>query len=592
MGLGDTISNILLQFKGDTRDLRKELKKLDKAQKASAKAQIADIDARNSALDNQIAFLGKLTLGFGAVVGAVHSARVASDRFAAHSRLTFAAGQADLEGMQRASRGLIKEMDLLQIAAALQNGSFEVSNEQMRIATKAMIALRNQGNDFAEVQREVTRALVEGNTEGLKKFGVLAKGASDTQEGFNAAMRAFNDLAQTAEANMDMVGDSALRMRTSADQLWDSIVVGAGNAVEAVANLVFTVAGLEDELDRAQASAQRNAMMVARRLAAQDAAAEHRRRSRASARAFVGSPEFQNFVGDVGGALMPLVKAVGKDLDTLGQRILKIVDGKTKFKVEELITDRFDARNVVLPPQPTSAIGRAQSGETGIGLGTPGVLGSADVRFSQFEAIGQLKADRQGSFQRFLATARKDADALEKTAQAVGNLNENMAIATSTANAFASASTQAIQAWLDGSKSLGKAIKEAFAETLRGLGFEMAARALFHGAMALGSLAFGRTEAAATHGIAAAKFAGGATAALGMSALLGGFSGGGATGTQPLPSGARGQTRGISDGGMNQTFLVMNSPFDDDPRAARQRMQRSFRRGQQERGPGTAIIAA
>lgn len=68
--------------------------------------------------------------------------------------------------------------------------------------------------------------------------------------------------------------------------------------------------------------------------------------------------------------------------------------------------------------------------------------------------------------------------------------------------------TAGFEAWIDGSKSVGQAMKEALHGFAKQLAGEALLQALRHGAYALGSLAFGDPRGAAQHGIAAAKWAG------------------------------------------------------------------------------------
>lgn len=81
----------------------------------------------------------------------------------------------------------------------------------------------------------------------------------------------------------------------------------------------------------------------------------------------------------------------------------------------------------------------------------------------------------------------------------------------------------AVEAAISGEESIGKAFKKSAAAALKSIALQSTVRALYHGAMALGSLAFFDGRGAGMHAAAAAKF-GLAAAAAGIgSAALGGF---------------------------------------------------------------------
>src|SRR6266545_4269012 len=95
---------------------------------------------------------------------------------------------------------------------------------------------------------------------------------------------------------------------------------------------------------------------------------------------------------------------------------------------------------------------------------------------------------------------------------------------------FQGAFGSAVAAAIDGSESIGKAFAKASAAGLKSLAVEYAVRALGEGAFAISFFAFGDGKGAATHNLAALKFAAAAAAAGVGSHVLGSLAGGGGGG--------------------------------------------------------------
>ena len=99
----------------------------------------------------------------------------------------------------------------------------------------------------------------------------------------------------------------------------------------------------------------------------------------------------------------------------------------------------------------------------------------------------------------------------------------------------------AVDAAITGNESIGKAFAKATAIALKSIAIESTARAVFEGAMALGSLAIYDSAGAAKHGLAAAQYAAAAVVAgVGAAALgsaSGAFSPGGGGGGPSTPAG-------------------------------------------------------
>lgn len=124
----------------------------------------------------------------------------------------------------------------------------------------------------------------------------------------------------------------------------------------------------------------------------------------------------------------------------------------------------------------------------------------------------QVERNTQSWNERLAAAREKRTSFLESTFGPIEEFNlYGKAFETLTGGV-----TSAMDAWITGSASATDAIKAFLAETIKGLAIQMTVEAIKHGAYALGSLAFGDAKGAASHGMAAAKFAAGAVIATGL----------------------------------------------------------------------------
>ena len=202
-------------------------------------------------------------------------------------------------------------------------------------------------------------------------------------------------------------------------------------------------------------------------------------------------------------------------------------------------------------------------------------ISTLEVYNDTAERAAQLTERLYASFEK-----RRQASFLEKS---FGKIEEFNAYETAFGT-LNSAVQSSMSAWIDGSVSLGDAIKKGIGTALASLASSMAVEALKHGAYAIGSLAFYDYTGAARHGAAAAAFGAGAAAAaaaareLGTSANASSASASSATGTSASSGASGGGGGGDSTGnGAGATgergrdvIYVYGDPFAND--SPRQRM--------------------
>lgn len=587
MALGVT-SDILLSVKADTRDAKRKLRDLAGEEKKLAKEFIESQERRNARIDKQIALLGKLALGVGAAAGAFATLSAAAEAYGKRQQLVAASAGIDIGKVQAAARGLISETEALTLAAASQNTAWEVSQAQLETAAKAMISLRNQGNDLEEVQRRVTQAIVEGNVEALRPMGIVLRGTTGEVETFRKVMEALEAEARKTSAGVDLAGDSAARARVTFRDFWDGIVDGAGAAADATVSWAAQTIDLIGETASALVDAQDVFELVGLSDAAADrasAAASLRFQRRIDARRGARAAREERFRGfQAAAAANPL------DLVAVAERF-----GKEWVKAGEEIAKRSEDRQARGRGRPIKAsiLTVEQQMRVDTLLAVKASLPSIDAPGGggAIERLGG-QVSEPGSFQRFLEGARSDADRL---VDSFDRMPASLEAASTAFNAFAAVSQQAFEAWISGNEAASMSFRDFIAGVLRGLASQMFAKSLFFAAEALAKLIPGPTfdpGGAAVAGKTAAAYAAGATVVGALGRQFG--AGGGGTqsgGRAGLPAAAVGAGGGTAPQTSSQTFIVNSNPFDDNPREARRRLSRAFDRAREERGgTGTAII--
>ena len=128
-------------------------------------------------------------------------------------------------------------------------------------------------------------------------------------------------------------------------------------------------------------------------------------------------------------------------------------------------------------------------------------------------------------------------------------------------------------AWIDGSESLGDAVRKSIAGSLRAYAIEMSGMALVAGAYALYHLATGNIAKAGAYGLSAVKYTAAAGALGYMAKELGG---GGSSSVASSAAGVGG--RGPSNDNRTSAVVIVGDPLgDDSPRERQRRTRRAMR---------------
>ncbi len=183
--------------------------------------------------------------------------------------------------------------------------------------------------------------------------------------------------------------------------------------------------------------------------------------------------------------------------------------------------------------------GQAAAGAKGLEglLGAAGRIGGA-LDSALGGAGGALSLFGGGARDKTEATTEKLQEMLGDRASAVGSAYD----------ALSSGIMAAVDAAITGSDSIGKAFAKAASAALKSIAVESTGRAIYHGALALGSLAFGDVKGAGLHAAAAAKFG---LAAVGTGVLAAGLGSLGAGGGASAGAGGGGASVGGGFGGQS-----------------------------------------
>jgi len=185
-------------------------------------------------------------------------------------------------------------------------------------------------------------------------------------------------------------------------------------------------------------------------------------------------------------------------------------------------------------------------------------------RFADAQMVQDIEAGRS-------AMAKQEKQSfLERT---FGKLEEFDAYAAGF-DTLKTAVQSGFAAWIDGSESLGTAIKKSIAQSLGAYAVEMSGRALVAGAHALFNLATGDLPGAAAMGLSAAKYA---AAAVALGALAKGLGGGGSGSSVAASAAGVGGRPNAAPTPQSGVVIVGDPLSDDSPRERARRVRRAMR---------------
>lgn len=231
MGLGDLISKVLVEVKGDTSDLKAKLKDLQGVEKERTKALIDGIEQQNRGYDSAIKTLGHVGLALDTIGKAYDAAKDAMKTYGETLRLESATAGINIGKLNDAFGGLINQHDLMTLAAQTNSGVLKLNQGQMETLGQAAIALKNRGFDLEESLKKLTDAAVKGKVEGLDDLGLSIKSGASNAETLRNMMTELNKVIRESGTATNNEADAVKRLSVE----WENATTKAkGYAAQAI----------------------------------------------------------------------------------------------------------------------------------------------------------------------------------------------------------------------------------------------------------------------------------------------------------------------------------------------------------------------
>ena len=533
--MADAEATGLFKVRADTSQAVKSLGSLDSAWGKIGKT-----------VDTVAVGLGKFNLALGGIERAVGAFKAGIDIIRdvdAFHKLERAVPVKIFEQLDEVTGQLYKKQDLLRFATKALNSDFKFSTTQMGDLLGAATALSAQGyGPMEQISEKLVKSIAK-NGEGLDEYGIIldktkpkidvakealaklhgiAESGTISEESRTIAEvdRAFEDMAMTLKENVVPILVQIVGLVHDTITGWDDMLGGLERKQARAAQRVA-----EDNLERARTGQAFQA----------DLAAANTQRAEDDYLYLTGGRSYSD---------ADYANAVTGGLGAPQRSAIRGGPGKSAGGVLPVyITNAREVGEHVVDPFSTT--------------------GEGDFGGSAWDssALASLEAqqNRRGDL---YANAQFDNDAGgDRLSRIKNQLGDTSTAAGAAYATLAGGITAAVDAAITGSDSIGKAAAKASAQILKSLAIEATGRAVYEGALAIGSLAMGDAKGATLHGLAAAKFA---AAAAGLGVLSAGLnaaaSGGGASagGASAAPGGGFASSRGGSSGGEGGMTVVVN----------------------------------
>lgn len=550
-------ATVLTTYKADASDMRREMKKLRGEQRKLMKDMIEETEKQNRKLDDTIKKWASFTAAIIAVGKAWDFAKESIAVYQTNSRLAAAAGSTDIEALKRASKGLIRETDLLRLAAADQTSQMKLTQGQMENVVSTMARLINEGRNAEEVIRDFTQSVSEEGSEQLGKFGLEVVGAGKGVQSFNRlisestrlgkdwSLAAGSEMAQAAVTWDDAVDNLAHSFGQLANEL--------APVISGLARVISLLGSIPDMWDRALSGDRTHAEeleTVRKDIRKKERAQRFARRGQ-SGRLSDTFGNLGELVSDPLAGMDVLTSVGGPSLSQLRQREAELqalmrgdaIDRQINAGVQSglvglanLDAATRQALRQARAPSPAGA-GRGRgaartfapslagpgldhtfTGDPTFGFGAGGLpdLGGLGGHVGLVEA-DEARRQRQAEFRGQPAPSHikgVTAGKLKDILQTAGHFQGASELISGAAGA-------AFSAWVTGSSSAGEAVKKFAGQFLLSKASMLAGEAVSSAVMALVSLGMGSPAAAQHFGKAAGMAAVGSATLLGMAKAMG-----------------------------------------------------------------------
>ncbi len=237
MGVLDIAASAIFSFKGDTSDLKAQIKSLQGAERELAEQQLAAAEARNKQFDDWKKSLDSIQSTFGQLKQVGDTLWDGFKSKQKEVRLETAAWGVDVDKLSAAFGGLKTRMEVLEFAARANHSAFALTNEQLQVAAAAARRLEEDGYNGAEALNAITTALTTGRTRGLEPYGIMMHGTGETVtmvgdkmtsftkklENSREAFSQLKEFAAGAGKGMGAFGEDADRAAVQFKDAWEEV---------------------------------------------------------------------------------------------------------------------------------------------------------------------------------------------------------------------------------------------------------------------------------------------------------------------------------------------------------------------------------
>lgn len=526
---------MLIKLKADTSQAKSEIKKFRGEEKKAAEARLKEIDEHNKKLDSNIAAWGKVAGAVAAVGAAALAARASVDAYFTNMRAQAAGAGANIDGLRKATNGLVEDTDLLMSAGKLMNGTWKLSQKEMEKVYQGMMAARKlTGVEMPEALRMFSEAISKGTTEELKKFGIVAKDK-------NELLKEMDRLYKQVGGNARVTGDDVLATGVDFKNAMDELKTSIGQIVIAMKPLLEVITGIArkaNELIQAAGELRKEAVDdLSDWLSGGDTYImedpfkggghfAYRRDKKAAIQTAGPMGALVNLLADKNAraGLAKLAAMYGSSKSAGGRRRSGGGGRETINLAEIMAGDELDLDNFDRELEEAMA----KLGPTAWDRTAEKPAGLSELELVQYQLAMEAAAKAAVEAQKLqLSQDRGLFASIFGTPAEIELSAEAIQLATQSFDIFANSAGAGFDALITGSDSFGSAMKRALAEGVRALAVDMFIRSLREGAMAVARLAVGDVAGASQHGTAAGLYAAGAAAA-GLAANQLGAGGGGA----------------------------------------------------------------
>lgn len=549
--IGEVVAKALLVVKGDTSHAKAAIKDLSKEEQKAAEARIKATEDATAAWERSTAKIGLAVAGIAAAVGI---ARAGFEAYTHHADLMANKGGANLERLKAASGGLRTETQLLETAVKGAQGRWSLTGKEMETVERLGRALVAQGKDSAKVYDQLGEAIQKGEIEPLKNLGVVYDERLAKLDKHAAFMEAAQRVSASMAGHLDREGDAARRAGVQFSDAIDSIMQEVGKLVIALTPLVQQVAKIASmtaglvggAIDLAKAADRATGGKLSW---AVGKAAKYNPATGAYALYNMGSDALSS-MNEVDLSGWDSVNVLGPNMYS---RLIQQVKDQEKIEIGahmlaqpligtmamlEGVGKATDKRTAAMAKAQREYDKRMKAWKGGFQDPLIDMLGrGASGAYDAIGGFGDAMQPENRGYEEGSAVdlsvgpvnAGAFFDDVKKGKKArleeiFGPIDEFDRYRTAWLG-LEEVVTAGLEAWIDGSKSAGQAMREALHGFAKQLAGEALLQALRHGAYAIGALALGDVKSASLHGVSAAKWAGVALAAAAVGKVSAGSAG-------------------------------------------------------------------